>query len=192
MERISRDNFVKNTNAKLFVYNKFIETYNLLKDSELVKKYDGKAVNKKFTNKVNPTLPKGMKIEIKDDWNGYAIHLYFDRYGVDSEALKAIDDIELRKAVNNLSYDTCCDKLYPTIDKKYITSDRVFNVAQFNKDIEDRIKILEDWVNDYQRGIDEVELTYQKYVDLEKHVEEVMKSVPQCLRKYINIQNPLF
>ena len=192
MQTISRENFVKNTNATLFVYNKFIETYNTLKDSDLVKKYDGKAVNKRFTDKVNPTLPIGMRIEIKDDWNGYAIHLYFDRYGMDSEALKAIEDIELRKAVNNLSYDTCNEKLYPTRDRKYITSDRVFNVEQFNKDIEDRIKVLQDWVKDYQRGVDEVEITYQKYADLKNHVEKVLQSVPQCLRNYINIQNPLY
>lgn len=201
METTSRQNFVNNANAKMFVYNKFIETLNELKNSELVKKYDGKTINKRFTDKINPTLPKGMQIEIKSEsyTDMLNIVMYFDRYGHNSEGLNAISDPILQKSVRDLSYDICTEKIiqykpniYDPTDGTYLLTNRIFKYDQFIHSVNKTIANLQQWLNDLQRSVDEVEITYQKYVELAKHVKEVMDSIPSPLRRYINIQNPLY
>ena len=200
MNYIKREDFVKKTNAKIFVINKFIETLNELKNSDLVKTFNGKCITKRFTDKVNPTLPQGMTIEIKkeDYFDRFNIHIYFNRYG-DTDVLETISDPNLKRDIRNLSYDDCEDKIYQhepnkysTADGKYLLGDRTFRHPQFVYAIDKRIEILDNYVKELQQAVDEVEIIYQKYEDLKKHVNEVLDTIPTVLRQFVNIQNPLY
>lgn len=200
MNYTKREDFVKKTNAKIFVINKFIETLNELKNSDLVKTFNGKCITKRFTDKVNPTLPKGMTIEIKkeDYFDKFNIHIYFNRYG-DADVLETISDPNLKRDIRNLSYDDCEDKIYQhepnkysPADGKYLLGDRTFRHPQFVYAIDKRIEILVNYVKELQQAVDEVEIIYQKYEDLKKHVNEVLDTIPLVLRQFVNIQNPLY
>ena len=52
-------------------------------------------------------------------------------------------------------------------------------------------EICQNIINDLQNAIANAEDIYQKYVDLQKVIDDTLDGIPSCLRQRVYVNNPL-
>lgn len=190
-EMKSKSSVIGYATAYVKVYNEFINALTILKDSELVKSFDGKSINKRHTDKMQTLLPDHIKVELKaEEYTPYLnIRLYYD------ESKKYDSDIRNHLDYYGRSYSVRQQKAdrYNNEDSVYcLNGVRDFNYANFVKRVEIEINVLEGWKKNYQDSIDRVDEVIEKTKELKKHIEDVLSTFPSYLKPYVSFSQTIY
>ena len=182
METVKIDVFKVMSERKIVMYRSFQKALDAIRD--LVTSYDNKVINKRFIDKaqaaidsVVPHIRIGFDIDFRGNRNNRFQLTFTDRY--------------VQSVNGYLDYTQSI--IYPFDMKEYINQyDFRMNsencLHAFDKDNE----TTQNLINDLQNAIANAEDIYQKYVDLQKVIDDTLDSIPSCLRKRrIYVNNPL-
>ena len=181
METVKIDVFKAMSERKIVMYRSFQKALDAIRD--LVTSYDNKVINKRFIDKaqaaidsVVPHIHIGFDTDFRGNRNNRFQLTFTDRYV---------------QSVNGY-IDYTQSIIYPFDMKEYINQyDSRMNsencLYAFDKDNE----TSQNLINDLQNAIENAEAIYQKYVDLQKVIDDTLDGIPSCLRHRIYVNNPL-
>ena len=181
METVKIDVFKVMSERKIVMYRSFQKALDAIRD--LVTSYDNKVINKRFIDKaqaaidsVVPHIRIGFDIDFRGNRNNRFQLTFTDRY--------------VQSVNGYLDYTQSI--IYPFDMKEYINQyDFRMNsencLYAFDKDNE----TTQNLINDLQNAIANAEDIYQKYVDLQKVIDDTLDSIPSCLRQRVYVNNPL-
>lgn len=175
MNYYKKKHFIEKHEAKIKNYKEYVKVIENLINSDLVKSYDGKQITKRFTNKIQKTLPENIMIDLQTNWDCIDFKLWIRNIDYYSR-----DYIIISQYKN--------DRNSPM----YLGTDRKFNHSNFLISAKKEIEILKSRIKEWRESIDRIDEIQQKYALLEKHIEDLQKDVPLPLRVYINFRNPIF
>lgn len=190
-EMKSKKSVVGHANACVKVYTEFANAIKILKDSELVKSFDGKYVTKRHTDKMQTLLPKHISVELRgEDYQPYLnLKLYYN------ESVKPDADIR-----NYLDYYGRAQEIRQQKADYYNKEDMVYCVnglREFHYDkfvlcAEKQIKLLEEWAKQYQDVVDRIDEAIEKQNALKKHIDEVLATFPSYIKPYVSFSTTLY
>ena len=181
METVKIDVFKAMSERKIVMYRSFQKALDAIRD--LVASYDNKVINKRFIDKAQAAIDSvvpHIRISFDTDFRGNRNNrfqlTFTDRYV---------------QSVNGY-LDYTQSTIYPFDNKEYINQDdfRIkseYCLYAFDKDNE----TTQNLINDLQNAIANAEDIYQKYVDLQKVIDDTLDSIPSCLRQRVYVNNPL-
>ena len=181
METVKIDVFKAMSERKIVMYRSFQKALDAIRD--LVTSYDNKVINKRFIDKaqaaivsVVPHIRIGFDTDFRGNRNNRFQLTFTDRYV---------------QSVNGY-LDHTQSIIYPFDDKEYLSQgDFRMNsencLYAFDKDNE----TTQNLINDLQNAIANAEDIYQKYVDLQRVIDDTLDSIPSCLRQSVYVNNPL-
>ena len=181
METVKIDVFKAMSERKIVMYRSFQKALDAIRD--LVTSYDNKVINKRFIDKaqaaidsVAPHIRIGFDTDFRGNRNNRFQLTFTDRYV---------------QSVNGY-LDYTQSTIYPFDMKEYI------NQYNFRMNSENCLyafdndkEIYQNLINDLQDAITNAEAIYQKYVDLQKVIDDTLDNIPSCLRQRIYVNNPL-
>ena len=181
METIKIDVFKAMSERKIVMYRSFQKALDAIRD--LVTSYDNKVINKRFIDKaqaaidsVVPHIHIGFDTDFRGNRNNRFQLTFTDRYV---------------QSVNGY-LDYTQSTIYPFDNKEYINQDDFRMNSEncllaFDRDNE----TSQNLINDLQNAIENAKDIYQKYVDLQKVIDDTLDGIPSCLRHRIYVNNPL-
>ena len=181
METVKIDVFKAMSERKIVMYRSFQKALDAIRD--LVTSYDNKVINKRFIDKaqaaidsVVPHILIGFDTDFRGNRNNRFQLTFTDRYV---------------QSVNGY-LDYTQSTIYPFDNKEYLSQDDFRMNSEnclyaFDKDNE----TTQNLINDLQNAIANAEDIYQKYVDLQKVIDDTLDGIPSCLRHRIYVNNPL-
>ena len=181
METVKIDVFKAMSERKIVMYRSFQKALDAIRD--LVTSYDNKVINKRFIDKaqaaidnVVPHIRIGFNTDFRGNRNNIFQLTFTDRYV---------------QSVNGY-LDYTQSTIYPFDNKEYINQDDFRMNSEkclyaFDKDNE----TTQNLINDLQNAIANAEDIYQKYVDLQKVIDDTLDNIPSCLRQRVYVNNPL-
>ena len=181
METVKIDVFKAMSERKIVMYRSFQKALDAIRD--LVTSYDNKVINKRFIDKAQATIDSvvpHIRISFDTDFRGNRNNrfqlTFTDRYV---------------QSVNGY-LDYTQSTIYPFDNKEYLSQyDFRMNsencLYAFDKDNE----TTQNLINDLQNAIANAEDIYQKYVDLQKVIDDTLDGIPSCLRQRVYVNNPL-
>ena len=181
METVKIDVFKATAELKIVMYRSFQKALDAIRD--LVTSYDNKVINKRFIDKaqaaivsVVPHIRIGFDTDFRGNRNNRFQLTFTDRYV---------------QSVNGY-IDYTQSTIYPFDNKEYINQDDFRMNSEnclyaFDKDNE----TTQNLINDLENAIANAEDIYQKYVDLQRVIDDTLDSIPSCLRQRIYVNNPL-
>lgn len=181
MESIKIDVFKAMSERKIVMYRSFQKALDAIRD--LVTSYDNKVINKRFIDKaqaaidsVVPHILIGFDTDFRGNRNNRFKLTFIDRYV---------------QSVNGY-LDYTQSTIYPFDNKEYLSQDDFRMNSEnclyaFDKDNE----TTQNLINDLQNAIANAEDIYQKYVDLQKVIDDTLDNIPSCLRQRVYVNNPL-
>ena len=181
METVKIDVFKAMSERKIVMYRSFQKALDAIRD--LVTSYDNKVINKRFIDKaqaaidsVVPHIHIGFDTDFRGNRNNRFQLTFTDRYV---------------QSVNGY-LDYTQSTIYPFDNKEYLSQDDFrmnseYCLYAFDKDNE----TTQNLINDLQNAIANAEDIYQKYVDLQKVIDDTLDGIPSCLRQRVYVNNPL-
>lgn len=181
METVKIEVFKAMSEHKIVMYRSYKKALDAIRD--LVASYDNKVINKRFIDKAQDAINKvvshiriGFDTDFRGNRNNRFQLTFTDRYV---------------QSVNEY-LDYTQSTIYPFDNKEYINQDDFrmnseYCLYAFDKDNE----TTQNLINDLQNAIANAEDIYQKYVDLQKVIDDTLDGIPSCLRKRIYVNNPL-
>ena len=181
METVKIEVFKAMAELKIVMYRSFQKALDAIRD--LVTSYDNKVINKRFIDKaqaaivsVVPHIRIGFDTDFRGNRNNRFKLTFTDRYV---------------QSVNGY-LDYTQSTIYPFDNKEYLSQDDFRMNSEnclyaFDKDNE----TTQNLINDLQNAIENAEAIYQKYVDLQKVIDDTLDGIPICLRHRIYVNNPL-
>ena len=175
METVKIDVFKAMSERKIVMYRSFQKALDAIRD--LVTSYNNKVINKRFIDKaqaaidsVVPHIRIGCDTDFRGNRNNIFQLTFTDRYV---------------QSVNGY-IDYTQSTIYPFDMKEYINQDDFrmnseYCLYAFDKDNE----TTQNLINDLQNAIANAEDIYQKYVDLQKVIDDTLDNIPSCLRHRI-------
>ena len=184
MNKRTKTQIVGEYNARIILIDEFIKAVDILKNSDIVKSYNGKKITKRFTDKVQTLLPNYIKIELApQNWSPFlSIKLYLDR--------EIFGDVNLKKY---LTYnDVNCEisqqsaNMYEPEDLTYcVNGIREFNFDVFVKCAERKIKLLNNEKVQYMKSLENIDIVIQKTKELETLVKNTISEFPPYIRPMV-------
>lgn len=191
-EMKSRTSVVGYAKARVKIYNDFIDALTMLKDSELVKSFDGKSINKRHTDKMQTLIPNHIKVELRSqEFTPYLnLNLYYSEYEKPDEDIRKHTDFyarreEVRQEKPNY-YNKQTDTTY------CLNGIREFNHTNFVICVEKKIEYLKENVKQYQDVIDRVDEVIEKTAELKKHIDKVLATFPPYLKPYVSFSETVY
>lgn len=181
METVKIDVFKAMAERKIVMYRSFQKALDAIRD--LVTSYDNKVINKRFIDKaqaaidsVVPHILIGFDTDSRGNRNNRFQLTFTHRYV---------------QSVNGY-IDYTQSTIYPFDNKEYLSQDDFRMNSEnclyaFDKDNE----TTQNLINDLQNAIANAEDIYQKYVDLQKVIDDTLDGIPSCLRQRVYVNNPL-
>ena len=181
METVKIDVFKAMSERKIVMYRSFQKALDAIRD--LVTSYDNKVINKRFMDKAQGSIDSvvahiriGFDTDFRGNRNNRFQLTFTDRY--------------VQSVNGYLDYTQSI--IYPFDMKEYINQyDFRMNsencLYAFDKDNE----TTQNLINDLQNAIANAEDIYQKYVDLQKVIDDTLDNIPSCLRQRVYVNNPL-
>lgn len=181
METLKIDVFKAMSERKIVMYRSFQKALDAIRD--LVTSYDNKVINKRFIDKaqaaidsVVPHILIGFDTDFRGNRNNRFQLTFTDSYV---------------QSVNGY-IDYTQSTIYPFDNKEYISQDDFRMNSEncllaFDRDNE----TSQNFINSLQDAIANAEDIYQKYVDLQKVIDDTLDSIPSCLRQRVYVNNPL-
>ena len=181
METVKIDVFKAMSERKIVMYRSFQKALDAIRD--LVASYDNKVINKRFIDKAQAAIDSvvpHIRISFDTDFRGNRNNrfqlTFTDRY--------------VQSVNGYLDYTQSI--IYPFDMKEYINQydfrmNSEYCLYAFDKDNE----TTQNLINDLQNAIANAEDIYQKYVDLQKVIDDTLDSIPSCLRQRVYVNNPL-
>lgn len=181
METVKIDVFKVMSERKIVMYRSFQKALDAIRD--LVTSYDNKVTNKRFIDKaqaaidsVVPHIRIGFDTDFRGNRNNRFQLTFTDRYV---------------QSVNGY-LDYTQNIIYPVDNKEYLSKDD-FRMNSENClyafDMDN--KYTQTLINSLQDAIANAEEIYQKYVDLQKVIDDTLDNIPSCLRQRVYVNNPL-
>ena len=191
-EMKSKTSVVGHAMACVKVYNAFIDALTILKDSDLVKSFDGKAINKRHTDKMMTLLPDYIMVELKaEEYQPYLnLRLYYNEHkNPDANIRNYLDyyghTLQVKQEKAN-RYNNNVDTTY------CLNGIREFNHTNFVVCVERQIEALKGWVKEYQDVIDRIDEVIAKTTELKKHISDVLATFPHYLRPYVSFSETIY
>lgn len=181
METVKIDVFKAMSERKIVMYRSFQMALDAIRD--IVIAHNDKVINKRFIDKaqaaidsVVPHIRISFDTDFRDNRNNRFKLTFTDRY------VQSINGyIDYTQSI-----------IYPFDMKEYINQydfrmNSEYCLLAFDNDKE----ICQNLINDLQNAIANAEDIYQKYVDLQKVIDDTLDSIPSCLRQRVYVNNPL-
>ena len=181
METVKIDVFKAMSERKIVMYRSFQKALDAIRD--LVTSYDNKVINKRFIDKaqsvidsVVPHILIGFNTDFRGNRNNRFQLTFTDRY------VQSVDGY----------LDYTHNTIYPVDNKEYLSHDNFrMNSENCLYDFDKDNETTQNLINDLQDAIENAEAIYQKYVDLQKVIDDTLHSIPRCLRQRVYVDNPL-
>ena len=181
METVKIDVFKAMSERKIVMYRSFQKALDAIRD--LVASYDNKVINKRFIDKAQAAIDSvvpHIRISFDTDFRGNRNNRF----------QLTFTDSYVQSVNGYLGYTQSI--IYPFDMKEYINQyDFRMNsencLYAFDKDNE----TTQNLINDLQNAIANAEDIYQKYVDLQKVIDDTLDNIPSCLRQRVYVNNPL-
>ena len=180
METVKIDVFKAMSERKIIMYRSFQKALDAIRD--IVIAHNDKVINKRFIDKaqasidsVVPHIRIGFDTDCRGNRNNRFQLTFTDRY--------------VQSVNGYLDYTQSI--IYPFDDREYLSQDDFRMNSEnclyaFDKDNE----TTQNLINDLQNAIENAEAIYQKYVDLQKVIDDTLDSIPRCLRQRVYVNNP--
>lgn len=188
----SKTSVVGHAMACVKVYDAFIKSLTILKDSELVKSFDGKTINKRHTDKMQTLLPDYIRVELKsEEYQPYLnLTLYYDESKNSDSNIRNYLDYYGR--THSVRQEKAC-YYNNNVDSTYcLNGVREFNYTNFVKCAEKQIDALEGWIKQYQDVINRIDEVIDKTAELKKHIDEVLATFPSYLKPYVSFSETIY
>lgn len=190
-EMKSKKSVVGHAKACVKVYTEFANAIKILKDSELVKSFDGKYVTKRHTDKMMTLLPKHIKVELKgEDYQPYLnLKLYYDEsQNPDADIRNHLDWYGRSQEIRQQKAD-----YYNKEDLVYCMNGlREFHYDKFVLCAEKQIKLLEEWAKQYQEVVEHIDEVIEKQNALKKHIDDVLATFPSYIKPYVSFSTTIY
>ena len=181
METMKIEVFKAISERKIIMYRSYQKALDAIRD--LVVAYDNKVINKRFIDKAQTAIDSvvshiriGFDTDFRGNRNPRLQLTFTDRY------VQSVNEyIDYTQSI-----------IYPVDNKEYLSKDDFrmnseYCLYAFDKDNE----TTQNLINDLQNAIANAEDIYQKYVDLQKVIDDTLDGIPSCLRQRVYVNNPL-
>ena len=185
MERQNKKEFIATSTKRIEMYRAFQDAINALE--LVIPKYNDKKMDKRFIDAINKMFEeKNIKVQISFDTNYRGdrenrFKLYFTDRDMPNGSY--------------LSYETSKNYLYPCDSRSpYIANDTFrLNAEEFLKTLHREFGYLVEKIEDYTKGIEQVDECIKAYAELNKTIKDVLGSMPKCLgNQYVSVNCPVY
>lgn len=170
MTYLDETRFINAMEQQIVVFNDAIECFKMM--DEFGKTWDGKVVNKRFVTALNNAYPK-----------------------LSDKGFVSLSDLKIGISIKNrcriygdqsVVYVDYCAFLLDSFDSYIDENSKRLNAEAFSKAIAKKIDEFNDDIADAKKAINNLETYKQTINSLNKQIEDVRDSLPNCLRKYFS------